>query len=255
MKRFLYALFIVVLCLFVNENIQAQDSNALFVQANEFAAARQYDKAVESYQQLLITGVESAEVEFNLANSYLELGRLGEAILHYERAALLDTNDEAIQQNLRLARERVRTDMVAKPTFALTCIWNNIKMSASSELWTVITLLFFWLSMGGLVLWQIGKERQQRKKGFFAGIAFLLLTIIPFFLAMGKAKIEQDSGAGIIISKNIGLHTTAAESSPIVRELPVGTKVYLFDIINDWYKVELINGEEGWLRIEAFKKI
>lgn len=234
---------------------QAQDNDALFVKANEQAASRSYAQAVETYQQLLASGVQSAEVEFNLANAYLALNEIGQAILHYERAAHLSPNDAEIQQNLRLARERTENDLSEQPAFFLAEAWNSIKMSAGSGFWSFLTLLFLWAGVAGLILWQIGKERKRRKQGFFVGIAFLILTLFPFFLGSGKASLERDSQAGIILAKETQLHASASENSPTIRQVPLGAKVIIEDNINDWYKVQLANGEEGWLIDSTFEKI
>ena len=116
-------------------------------------------------------------------------------------------------------------------------------------------LLFFFVAIAGLILWQIGQDRKQRKQGFFAGIGLFFLSLIFFFLAAGKAKLEIDSQAAIIMQDTTELHAAAEQNSPVIRDLSEGIKVTIFDNINNWYKVKLANGEEGWLPAQAFEKI
>lgn len=250
-----FTLFLLLNMTFFCVEISAQDNDNLFVKANEYADSKDYQQAVSTYQQLLKSGVESAEVEYNLGNAYLNNNQIAEAILHYERAKMLAPNDADILQNLRIANERTENDVTIQPTFFLRSGWNSLKMSAASSLWSFLFLLCLFIGVAGLILWQIDKNRARRKQGFFAGVGFLLLSILFFFLAMGKASIETDSRAGIVMADKTELHTAAEANSPVLRELPEGLKVTLFDNINNWYKVKLANGEEGWLPAQAFEKI
>ena len=61
-----------------------------------------YNEAADLYQQIIETGYESAEVYYNLGNSYYKMSDLPNAILNYERAKLLAPNDEDIAFNLEL---------------------------------------------------------------------------------------------------------------------------------------------------------
>ncbi len=253
--EYLPALLLLVFSLFITPENVAQNQADLFQKANEYAAVKDYQQAVETYQQLLVNGTESAEVEYNLANAYFAQNKIGEAILHYERAARLSPRDADIQQNLRLAREKIESDITPVTTFFLADTWNGLQRSLSSGVWAILFFLAFFGAVGGLILWQIGEERKRRKQGFFAGFGLLLLSVLLFLLGNGKAKTEADSRAGIVLADKIVLHTAAEENSPPVRELREGMKVKIYDNINSWYKVKLKNGEEGWLSQEAFEKI
>jgi len=197
--KFSKFLFLLLLVCFSFVEISAQDNNSLFVKANEYSASKDYQQAVNTYQQLLKTGVQSAEVEYNLGNAFLQLNKVAEAILHYERALVLEPNDNDILKNLRLAQERVETDIIPNPSFFLSSAWNSLQMSAGSNLWSFLFLLFFFAAVAGLILWQIGQDRTRRKQGFFAGISLFFLSLIFFFLAAGKATLEVDSQKGIIM--------------------------------------------------------
>ncbi|MGK0364952.1 MAG: tetratricopeptide (TPR) repeat protein [Saprospiraceae bacterium] len=247
--------FLFSLSFFSLVDISAQDNNSFFVKANESSASKDYQQAVSTYQQLLKTGVQSAEVEYNLGNAYLQLNQVAESILHYERALTLEPNDNDILQNLRLAQERIENNEVPNPPFFLSSAWNGLQMSASSNLWSFLFLLFFFAAIAGLILWQIGQDRTRRKQGFFAGLGLFLLSLVFFFLAAGKSKLEIDSKAGIVMQDKTDLHAASEQNSPVVRDLSEGVKVTIFDNINNWYKVKLANGEEGWLPAQAFEKI
>ena len=253
--EYLPRLILLIFSLLITFENFAQNQTNLFEKANEYAAAEDYQQAVETYQQLLAGGAESAEVEYNLANIFFAQNKIGEAVLHYERALRLAPHDEDIQQNLRLAREKIESDITPVPTFFLADTWNGLQQTLPSFVWAIFFFIAFFGAVGGFILWQIGKERARRKQGFFAGLGLLLLSVLLFLLGNGKAKAEADSRAGIVLADKIVLHTAAEENSPPIRELREGMKVKIYDNINSWYKVKLENGEEGWLPQGVFEKI
>ena len=75
---------------------QYNEANALY-RAGDFAAARRM------YLEVVDAGVEDARIYYNLGNACFKSGKLGEAILWYERARRLLPHDEDIEANLRFA--------------------------------------------------------------------------------------------------------------------------------------------------------
>ena len=75
---------------------QYNEANALY-RDGDFAAARR------SYLEVAEAGVQDARLYYNLGNACFKSGKLGEAILWYERARRLVPHDEDIKANLRFA--------------------------------------------------------------------------------------------------------------------------------------------------------
>ena len=65
----------------------------------------------------------SAPALFNQANAAQREGRLGPAILGYERARLLSPNESSIKQNLRIAREKAGVNAPAIPLWQRPAYW------------------------------------------------------------------------------------------------------------------------------------
>ncbi|MDH3423313.1 MAG: tetratricopeptide repeat protein, partial [Gemmatimonadota bacterium] len=82
--------------------VAAQDE--IVVRGNEAYQDEDYAGAIEAYQAVLDAGFRSAGLEYNLGNAYFKSGRLGRAILHWERALEASPGDPDIQANLELAR-------------------------------------------------------------------------------------------------------------------------------------------------------
>ena len=64
-----------------------------------------YATAIQIYESLLKNG-ESADVYYNLGNSYYKAGEIAKAVLNYERALLMKPGNSDIRANLEVARAK-----------------------------------------------------------------------------------------------------------------------------------------------------
>ena len=85
---------------------QAALNSAPWETANLAFASGQYAEAARGYESILAQQGYSAPVLFNLANAQQCAGQLGQAILNYERAALLTPNDPDLAANVKSARQK-----------------------------------------------------------------------------------------------------------------------------------------------------
>ena len=79
-----------------------------FYQANTYYSMEKYNKAIEAYEEALNSGFESGNLYYNLANSYFKNGRLGEAILNYEKAMRLIPRDSDLKLNYEYAKSFIK---------------------------------------------------------------------------------------------------------------------------------------------------
>ena len=93
---------------------RAADPQTTLDQANTAFAQKDYGRAAGDYQAILAQQGFSAPVLFNLANAYYRDGKLGLAILNYERARLLAPSDGDIAFNLHVAR--AKAGLADRPT-------------------------------------------------------------------------------------------------------------------------------------------
>ena len=68
---------ILILLLFVSQIFWAQTA---FDQGNKFYEKENYQAAISSYESVLASGKQSAELYFNLANSYYKLHKVAPAV-------------------------------------------------------------------------------------------------------------------------------------------------------------------------------
>jgi tetratricopeptide (TPR) repeat protein len=233
---------------------KAQETNDRFDKANTAYVDGNFKQAEEIYSALIEEGYATAELYYNLGNTYYRQHKTAEAILFYEKAIKLEPRVEDYIYNLGLAKERITNPIEEMPEFFLDNWWRNVANFMSSTAWSIIAIFFLWAGVTGGVIWLLAKNRLNRKLGFFLGLSLLMVCILPFLLANSNQKTATINEAAIVMQAGIELKT-APESEKTLSEIPSGTKVKLVDVIGEWHKVQLPNGEIGWLPGAVIEKI
>lgn len=245
---------LILLFLLLQGAVWAQPAQ-LMEEANAAYANKNYQRAIDTYEQILAEGLTSEVLHYNLGNAYFRTQQLGKAILHYEKALQLAPSDGDIQHNLEVAYALQTDEMEPLPAFFLSKWWRGLRGRLSANGWTVFGLLLLWISAGGLLLWLLGKERTQRKRGFLVGIITLVLCTLPFSLALSRKHFDEHSKEAVLLAHETQLHFAPDADSQVVLTVHEGLKVDLQDRISGWYKVRLPNGEIGWLPVEVVAEI
>lgn len=248
-------LFLLSISMLLTIGFLTAQSSSSFEQANESYDKKDYKRAIKDYESILSKGEESKALYHNLGNSYYKENKLGKAILNYERALLLDPDDENTLFNLAVANHKVKGEIDPVPPFFLKSWWDSARGALGANLWGIIGMLMFWAGFGGLSLWQLGKDRVQKKKGFVGGISLLILSLLPLALAWSDYQYQRNSNEGVLVTTSAILKSGADENSREIRSIHEGTKLELLDQINVWHKVRLANGETGWLPEGSFEEI
>src|SRR6187402_1384158 len=77
-----------------------------FEKGNEFYQKGKYDLAVKAYESVLASNKQSAQLYFNLGNSYYKLNDLAPAIYNYEKALVLDPTNKETLNNIKFAQKQ-----------------------------------------------------------------------------------------------------------------------------------------------------
>lgn len=229
----------------------------LFQEANELYQSNEFTSAIEKYEKIEADGYRSPELYYNLGNAYYKINSPGKSILNYERALLIANAESRndIKYNLELARKNLPDEIEILPPFFLKKWKNNLRSLASAKSWSIAGLVLFWLGIGGFLVWLTGKTREQKKIGFVAGFGILILSFLPFYLAIDSVNFEKNNNLAVIMANEVDLRSAPDEVSNLILTLHEGTSVELLDQIGEWYKVKLLNGEKGWLPVKVLEKV
>ena len=235
-------------------NLQASSIQSLD-SANTAYKKGSFDKAVESYESILIEGFESAEVYYNLGNSYFKLRNYPKAILNFERAKLLNPEDEDINYNLNLLNSYIVDKVTPLPEFIVYTWVKTIIHRFSVNEWSVFSLSFFSISLLLFLFFLFSGISFLRKLFFWTGTVLLFLFIISTIFAFNSRSEIVNNHAAIITAG-----VTTAKSSPdysstdlfIIHE---GTKVIINEELDEWTEIKLLDGSIGWIKSKDFEKI
>ena len=231
-----------------------EDPEILFQMANQSYRQDDYTAAIAGYEKILDQGWVSSQLYFNLGTCYLHQKKMGPAVLYLERALLLAPGDADVEYNLSLARAQLKDEINEIPEFFLTLWWRQLALSLSANVWGILSLLLLFSGAFGIFVWQLASSRSTRKKGFIFGLPLLMLGLIPVFLAFTRIQLEDHSPFAII-QQQVVLWSAPDDSSNTIFNLHEGTKVEVLDEIDEWNKVRLMNGDQGWLKKNTLERI
>ena len=233
----------------------AATNKAALDSANAAYKKGDYEKASKIYEIILAEGKESANLYYNLGNTYFRLKNIPKAVLNFERAKLLAPDDEDINFNLNLVNSFNVDKVNAVPEFIIYTWVKNVINNFSVNQWSVFGLSFFIFSLLFMILFLFSGVAGWRKFFFWFGTFFFLISIITTVFAF-KARSEIVNNHSAIITASV----TTAKSSPDDAStdlfiIHVGTKVLINEELDDWTEIKLSDGSIGWIKSKDFEKI
>ena len=239
---------IATLVLFLSATaVSAQNDVASLWQAgNDAFAAGQWQNALNYYQTIEGENLESADLYYNIGNTYFKLGDNGHAILYFERALKLDPAHADAANNLEIVRQLTLDKIDAVPDFILVSWFRSLRQSLSADAWAWITLGL--LAIVGLLMtcFRNSGSPALRKLSFIAACVFFVLTVFTFIFSLLQRRAVTRTDSAIITAPVCSVKSSPADGGKTVFVLHEGTKVRLLDSVGDWTKLEIPDGRQGW---------
>lgn len=212
-----------------------------------YSAGRWNDAAV-AWEGIYDAGIRGSELYYNLASAYFKLGETGKAILFYERALKEDPSDKDIRYNLEFARGMTQDRIEDVPEFILKTWIKKATYLFSSDLWAVLSILFFAGALALLLLFLLGSSSGARRTGFFTGIAALLIAVFCFASASSQRADASRKDEAIVMRPVSSVKSSpSSDSAKDLFILHEGTKVKILDEVDLWMNIELSDGRQGWI--------
>jgi tetratricopeptide (TPR) repeat protein len=233
----------------------ADEAQALFLKGNGYYAKSQYKEALAAYKQLLDEGYESAPLYFNLGNASFKTDDVPSALLYYEKARKLAPGDEDINANIRFANLKTTDKIDEVPEFFLSKWWKAVILSFSANFLSVLSIVFVLLGSVILILYFFAGSVSVKKSFFYVAVAFFIAGTLTIFTAGMQVSYFNSHRQAIIFSNSVTVKSGPVEKSGSLFVLHEGTKVNILDNTNDWIKIRLGNGNEGWIKGAEVKEI
>ena len=224
-----------------------------------------YAKALELYLQAANEEGTSSDLFYNIGNTYYRMGDLGNAVLYYERALVLNPSNEDAEINLEFVNSKIQTRLSEEKSFVVHVIDTFIESLTSNE-WATIAAITFVLLIAGILLYVFSSVVTLRKVGFFGGGVMLVVSIVSLMSAFTvKSRVEAHDKA-VVLSPSVTLSTVPRIPKGKAEEafiLTAGNKVTVVDSVENingekaemWYEVKADDTHRAWLKKEHIERI
>jgi hypothetical protein len=229
-------------------------AEATFDQACRAYEQGKWDEAAEGFRGLLRYGFQDARIEYNLANSEFKLGRMGQAILHYERARRLAPGDRDIAANLAIARSRIR-DVVEDPDAGGALAgWRGLQDRIGTTAQALVALCGLW-GAAGIVTWCGSRRGGFTPAWGWALTAVLLVTVVV--AASWRSTWQRVAGTprGVVVESSADALAGPGLNNTSQFTLHEGTTVEIRGDRPGWLQVALPSGATGWIPSDAVERI
>lgn len=231
-----------------NESVTKTMGDSAYIKGN-------YITAIQVYESLLQQG-ESAEVYYNLGNSYYKSGDIAHAILNYERALLLEPNNEDIRANLNIANAKTIDKITPIPEIFFITWLKSLINSLSINSWAKLSIICFILCIIGLGIFLYTKNTKWKKIGFIGGIILFIFVIMCNIFAFQQKKEITIRNNAIVLSPSVTVRSTPSESGTSLFILHEGHKVEITDnSMQEWKEIRLKDGKVGWVPTSSIEII
>ena len=240
-----------LIILFVSLTITAQEAGfekgiVAFEAGNKAYLEEDYDVAIKAYQEVLAEGLHSKEVYLNLGNAYYKNGQTASSILYYEKGLLHFKKDVDLLTNLQFA-ENQRIDRIEPlPDSILKRVYKFLLNLMDSEGWAVTSLIFALL----FALAKIAKPRLVK-----IAVPSLIVASMAFLTLLFIQKIERSEQYAIVFEPAVTVLSDPKMDAPVVFELHEGTKVKPVESFEEFQKIEIANGQAGWIMASSIRFI
>ena len=249
MKRFL----LYTICLICFTPVMAEDLR--FEEANTYFSEEKYEEAITTYEEILNSNVESADLYYNLGNAYYKTAQLPKAILNYERAILLSPHDKDIRYNLEMVNTQITDKLENVGKFFLAEWFNSFKNTTKSDTWAIISISAFGLFIISLGIFFFSRQSAIKQISFFIGIIFFFGSFFAFnFSGAQKNKLVHRDTA-IIFEPSVSIKSSPSTGGKDLFILHEGTKVKILESLMEWKRVQISDGNEGWIHSSTIEVI
>lgn len=192
---------------------------------------------------------------FNLGNCYYKLNKVAPSIYNYEKALVLKPNDAETLNNLKFARKLTIDEIKDVPKVGFAKLIQNFTGIFNYNTWAWISIgiaFIFLLSFIGYYFSQLTLS----KRIYFIGMFILLFALLLSVSAGITEKSHYDNDLpAIVFAEMTEVRSEPQKAGSSIFLLHEGAKVYVKETLENWKKIELTDGTEGWIDASAIREV
>lgn len=243
---------IVYIVLLVSQVFFAQSD---FDKGNNWYKNGKYEQAIDAYTSVLSAKKHSAELYFNLGNCYYKLNKVAPAIYNYEKALVLKPNDADIINNLKFAQKRTVDEIKVIPKVGFEKLLHDFTSKYHYNTWAWISVAFsvlFLISFLGYYFSALTLYKRIFFGGMFVMLVLLVISVCSAIFEKNHFKKERPA---IVFAEMTNVKSEPQSKAASVVILHEGTKVFVKETVDNWKKIQLTDGTEGWIETDAIKEV
>lgn len=206
-------------------------------------AQRLFHKVIED------TGVANADLYVNMGNAALQCEQMGQAVLAYRHALVIEPGHRRAHENLNYARHML-PDWVPRPQTRTLLdtffFWHQTISRSGRNLMASLCFSAAAILMAIAIRW---KRNWARNTAVLAVVVWAALTGLSLW-----ERWHTTNNQAVITASQVVVRSADSIGAPprFAEPLPAGTEVEVTDQRQSWAHVRLANGRDGWIRTSSF---
>lgn len=226
-----------------------------FDKGNYLYQKGRYEQAISEYESVLAAKQHSAELYFNLGNCYYKLNKVAPAIYNYEKALVLNPNDVEVLNNLKFAHKLQIDEIKVIPTVGFSKMVHDFASIFHYNTWAWISIGFSTLFLLCFAGYYFSRITLSKRIFFFGMFALLLLLLVSVSAAISEKNDFDNERPAIVFAEMVLVKSEPQNGSNTIFTLHEGTKVFVLETLENWKKIQLTDGTEGWIEKSAIKEV
>ncbi|MGE0076493.1 MAG: tetratricopeptide repeat protein [Bacteroidales bacterium] len=236
-------------------SILAQKPEMLIDKADKLYSEGKYQDAISNYEAVVGQGLQNAELYYNLGNAYFKVKNIPAAILNFERAHLLNPEDEDVKFNLDLSRTYTIDKIETLPDFFLVTFVKNIRNWFNTNTWAYIAAFAFTAILSLILFFWFSRSFEIRRYAFSVAVMLSIVFIISLVFSVSLKNQVANRNHAIVFAPVVSAKSSPDDSGKDLFILHAGAKVELIRPVGDWCEIKIADGNKGWIHKETFQKI
>ena len=226
-----------------------------FEKGNELYRKNQFKEAVQEYESVLKTNKQSAELYFNLGNAYYKLNKVAPSIYNFEKALLLKPNDKQILNNLAFAQKLQIDEVKEVPEVGFGKVLTNLTSSRDYNSWAWVAVFSSFFILLFFIFYYFSQSTFLKRLFFGGMFVAVLVLILALFAAISEKNNDALFRPAIVFDEEVIVKAEPKENAPKAFILHEGTKVEVKENLDNWRRIALSDGTDGWIRKESIKEL
>jgi len=233
----------------VDKNTLSNNSiERLFKDASEDYRRGNWVSASRKYNLIYKTGLENHILFYNMGNCYYRMSQPGAAILYWEKGLKLEPSDRQLRQNLEFASQRIVDRFTEPERQFLSALLSGFASLFTAGGWAVAAIIFIWISSAFVLVLQLSRISLLKRVSLYLIALFIFMAVVSGMVSIAKHHDLKNERYGILLAKKINIRSGPGERNPILFIMHEGVKVKVEGLQDDWTRISVPNGNNGWVR-------